>query len=80
MSRRIHSIKPMPRTSHSPGPSAGSRKKRQFKHSTPGTIAAAVSMPEPLYRQALRVADSCEEGNFSRYVRNLIRADLAAAQ
>lgn len=69
----------MPRTMHAPGPVTGSRKKRQFKLSSPGNVAAAVSMPEPLYRQALRAADSCEEGNFSRYVRNLIRADLANA-
>lgn len=39
-------------------------------------IPAAVSISEPLYMDALAVAKKTAEGNFSRYVRDLIRADL----
>lgn len=45
----------------------------------PSTISAAVSIPEALYLSALNAAQSEFEGNFSRYVRTLIKRDLSAA-
>lgn len=39
-------------------------------------ISAAVSIQEPLYLDALAAAHRRAEGNFSLYVRQLIRADL----
>lgn len=42
-------------------------------------ISAAVSIAEPLYLRALRAAQDTHEGNFSLYVRNLIKRDLNAA-
>lgn len=43
------------------------------------TVSAAVSIAEPLYLRALRAAKDGHEGNFSRYVRTLIKRDLNAA-
>lgn len=43
------------------------------------TVSAAVSIAEPLYLRALRAATDAHEGNFSRYVRSLIKRDLNAA-
>jgi hypothetical protein len=43
------------------------------------TVSAAVSIAEPLYLRALRAAKEGHEGNFSAYVRRLIRRDLNAA-
>lgn len=70
----------MPRTIQPPSPAKNSRKKRRFK--TPisdGLIAAAVSIPQPLYLKALTCADDQHEGNFSRYIRSLIKRDLRSA-
>lgn len=52
------------------------RHKRLVSSSSPAIVAAAVSIPEPLYLSALNVAEKTTEGNFSRYVRGLITADL----
>jgi hypothetical protein len=70
----------MPRTIHPPVTKQASRKKRRIKQPLNcGSVSAAVSIPEPLYLQALDAADETDEGNFSRYVRNLIRRDLQRA-
>ena len=42
-------------------------------------ISAAVSMPKSLYRRVISEALQPHEGNFSLYVRNLIKRDLNAA-
>lgn len=42
-------------------------------------VSAAVSIDSALYLKALSVADRHAEGNFSRYVRGLIRRDLGSA-
>ncbi len=39
-------------------------------------ISAAASIPKHLYQAALQAAQAHDEGNFSRYVRRLIRNDL----
>jgi len=44
------------------------------------TIPAAVSIDEDLYTQAIRERISTQDTNFSRYVRELIRADLKNPQ
>jgi hypothetical protein len=70
----------MPRTIQHAAPVSGSRKKRRFKIPvSDGLIAAAVSIPQPLYLKALSHADDEHEGNFSRYVRTLIKRDLRSA-
>ena len=42
-------------------------------------ISAAVSMPKSLYRRVTSSVLKPHEGNFSRYVRSLIKRDLNAA-
>jgi len=68
----------MPHTRTPGGLSAASRKRRQFRAAGPA-VSAAVFMPEQLYRSALGAAEKTSEGNFSRYVRQLIPADLSGA-
>ena len=54
-------------------------KKQRFKKTiTPSSelVSAAVSIDSKLYLTALSAAEGEFEGNFSRYVRHLIRRDL----
>ena len=53
--------------------------RRRFKR-TGGNLAAALSIPEPLYLAALSVAEREHDNNFSGYVRALIRADLRTSE
>lgn len=65
---------PMPRTT---------QRKQRFKKTvnpTSDLVSAAVSIDANLYRTALSAAEGSFEGNFSRYVRHLIRRDLGKTQ
>ena len=42
-------------------------------------VAAAVSIDETLYLKALHAAEQRHEGNFSRYMRDLLKRDLGLA-
>lgn len=57
------------------------KKQRHKKKVAPGSslVSAAVSIDHGLYLHALTAAQSTHEGNFSRYVRSLIRRDLGKA-
>lgn len=58
-------------------PHAPTTPKRARRKKPRALVSAAVSIPEVLYEKALKVADSKTEGNFSRYIRDLINKDLA---
>jgi len=57
-------------------------RQRHKRKVAPGSslVSAAVSIDHKLYMSALSAAQSTHEGNFSRYVRNLIRRDLGKTQ
>lgn len=61
----------MPRITSAP---ASSRKRRK---DIAARVAAAVSMPEELYGEVIAKRLPAHDNNFSGYVRDLIRADLA---
>lgn len=63
----------MPHTIHHPPARKAQKRNRKPKP----LVAAAVSMPPDLYSAALGVADRIKDGNFSAYMRDLIRADLS---
>lgn len=42
-------------------------------------VAAAVSIDEDLYQRGLRAAEKEHDGNFSRYMRTLLKRDLGLA-
>lgn len=65
--------KAMPKTSLQPLSSR--RRRRRVK----ALVSAAVSIDESLYLQALRTAEAKHDGNFSRYMRTLLRRDLGMA-
>lgn len=65
--------KAMPKTTLAP---LSSRKRRKR---VKALVSAAVSVEEALYLRALRVADQQHDGNFSRYMRTLLRRDLGEA-
>lgn len=69
----ITSKKAMPKTTLTP---LSSRKRRKR---VKALVSAAVSVDESLYLRALRVADAKHDGNFSRYMRTLLRRDLGEA-
>lgn len=57
-------------------------KKQRFKKTvtpTSSLVSAAVSINSQLYLKALEAAADEHEGNFSSYVRKLIRRDLGKA-
>ena len=65
---------------HLPPPSErAQRHKATSQGSKPHIISAAVSIQEPLYRESLKQAIKVAEGNWSRYVRQLIKRDLGSA-
>lgn len=69
--------KPMP---HIKTPAARRQRfKKSVSATSPNLVSAAVSISSDLYVRALRVAESEFEGNFSRYVRHLIKKDNRAA-
>lgn len=58
------------------------KKQRHKRKVSPGSslVSAAVSIDHGLYLNALNAAQNTHEGNFSRYVRSLIRRDLGKTQ
>lgn len=56
-------------------PKAKTSNKNKRKHAKT-YVSAAVSIDEVLYQQAIRAAVSNHEGNFSRYMRALVKRDL----
>lgn len=63
-------------------PTSKIRKQRHKSAVSPdkaSVVSAAVSIPEHLYRTALKQATNKHDGNFSGYVRSLIRRDLSLA-
>lgn len=65
--------KHMPKTSLAPLSSRTRRKRVK------ALVSAAVSIDEALYLKALRHADANFDGNFSAYMRNLLKHDLGLA-
>jgi hypothetical protein len=63
----------MPRTSLAP---LSSRKRRKRLKAL---VSAAVSIDESLYLKALHAAEQKHDGNFSRYMRTLLKRDLGLA-
>ncbi len=55
------------------------RHKKAVTATRPRTVSAAVSIPTDLYHLALNAAETTDEGNFSRYVRKLIKRDVNQA-
>lgn len=68
---------PMPHMK--PAAARRQRYKKAVSAQSPSLVSAAVSISSDLYVRALRVAESDFEGNFSRYVRHLIKKDNRAA-
>lgn len=66
----------MPHTTTKP---RAQRFKKLVKSDSKTIVSAAVSIDSALYLKALSVADRHAEGNFSRYVRGLIRRDIGSA-
>ncbi len=65
--------KAMPQTSLTPLSSR--RRRKRVK----ALVSAAVSIDEQLYIKALRAAEDRHDGNFSRYMRTLLKRDLGMA-
>jgi hypothetical protein len=63
----------MPTAKH---PTQSTRRRRKRVRSR---VSAAISLDETLYTQALERAAATADNNFSGYIRELIRGDLAAA-
>jgi hypothetical protein len=63
----------MPKSSLSPLSSR--RRRKRIK----ALVSAAVSIDEQLYTQALRMAEANHDGNFSHYMRTLLKRDLGLA-
>lgn len=63
----------MPQTTLSP---LSSRKRRKR---VKALVSAAVSIDEQLYLKALRAAEHRHDGNFSSYMRALLKRDLGMA-
>jgi hypothetical protein len=59
-------------------PDLAAKRRRQLKRRR-DLISAAVSLPPDLYEAALVQAALHYECNFSRYIRHLIKSDLATA-
>lgn len=68
-----HTKKAMPQTSLAPLSSR--RRRKRVK----ALVSAAVSIDEQLYLKALRAAEHQHDGNFSRYMRTLLKRDLGVA-
>lgn len=63
----------MPRTSLAP--LSGRKRRKRIK----ALVSAAVSIDESLYLKALHAAEQKHDGNFSRYMRTLLKRDLGMA-
>ena len=66
----------MPRTSLAP---LSGRKRRKRRKRIKALVSAAVSIDESLYLKALHAAEQKHDGNFSRYMRTLLKRDLGMA-
>lgn len=72
--------KKKPKKRAMPTPSLAPLSSRRRKKPVRVRISAAISLPEADYNSALAKADSHHDGNFSAYVRHLLRKDQSPAK